>query len=190
MAKPRPSLAIAGFGALALLFAAILVVGLYQGAMPMPSSGFGVSIEQATNPIGFYVAAAFYAALVVFALYPPWLALRHGYDSSPVRARGHLSGGGSGSNLSLEGRVSVSGGRGGDLHVALDHGSHRFWWEFGGGDCLAIVTVPTPDEWPRIPALADYPREVFLDALAREIVRTKCPSASYTIESESILFTT
>jgi hypothetical protein len=76
------------------------------------------------------------------------------------------------------------------LLVVLDGGPHRFWWEFGGGDCIAIVTVPTPEEWTRIPALAAYPRDAFLDALAREIVRTQCPGARYAIESQSILFTT
>ena len=189
MAKPRAGWAIAFFGVLALLFVAALAVGLHSGEMRVPAARFSVRLQRATNPIGFYMATALYAALVGLASYPLWLMLRRGRDSARPRTATSSGNGGDGRPiLDLEGRVSVrSDGRCGQLDVGLGGTHHAFWWEFGGGDCIAIVTVPTADEWTSLPGLASYPRATVLEALAREVVRLQCPGARYEIEKQAIL---
>lgn len=175
------------FAVLSLLFLAVLVVGLQQGELRLPADRFGVRIQRASNPLGFYFTAALYAGLAGVASYPLWLLLRDGRGSRVPRTpvpQGRL-----GAGLDLSGRVSVqSDGRAGTVRLALDAGGHDFWWEFGGGDCLAIVTVPSAAEWARVPALAAHDRDAFLDALAREVTRLQCPNARYEIEPQAIVF--
>lgn len=186
MAKSNVGWAAAFFAGLMLLFLGALVVGLQRGALWVPAGRFGADIERASNPYGFYLTAALHAGLAGLAGYPLWLLLQHGRGAPrarPAAARRGAHG------LDLRGRVAVSSdGRGGTVQVALEHGSHAFAWEFGGGDCVAIVAVPTAAEWPRLPALAPHPREHFLAALAREVGRLQCPHARHEIEARAILF--
>lgn len=190
MAKPRPGWASAFFGALTLLFVAIVSVGAYRGELLLPSKGFGVRVQRATNPLAFHLTAIFYVGLAGLASYPLWLLVRTGRNSAvPPGAGGAKAG--RGNAINLTGCITVDAeGRSGEIRVALDRGSHAFWWEFGGGDCLAVIAVPGAQEWTQVPALAGYPRDAFLEALAREVGRLQCPSARYEIEPRAILFRT
>jgi hypothetical protein len=90
--------------------------------------------------------------------------------------------------LSLSGQVRVtSQGRSGDVVITLPDGDVRFWWEFGGGDCLVIIQVPDAQQWKQT-LLHHNPRHEFLEALAAEVTAQQCPGASHTISETFIAF--
>ncbi|MDX2167434.1 MAG: hypothetical protein SF182_10240 [Deltaproteobacteria bacterium] len=174
----REKLAVAFFAALALFFLILLWLGIQNGSLWIPSRGFAVYVQRADNPLGFWLTAGLYAGLAGLAAYPLWLLL-------PARTAGRRGA----VRASLGDRVTItSDGRSGTVRVKLARGHHDFWWELGGGDCLAIVSVPAADEWARLPELADYPRDLFLDALAREVRQLQCPQARYELEPRAIVF--
>ncbi len=50
----------------------------------------------------------------------------------------------------------VQEGRSGTIRYAERDRRYDFYWEFGGGDTLASITVPTPSQWPTaLPWAAD-----------------------------------
>ncbi len=91
--------------------------------------------------------------------------------------------------LSLSGRIRIeSQGRSGDIVITLPDGEVRFWWEFGGGDCIAMVRVPDPQQWKTQDPLKNYPRAAFLEAMAAEVSALQCPGATHTISEDFIEF--
>jgi len=91
--------------------------------------------------------------------------------------------------VDFSGRVSVEKhGRCGFVHVAI--GSHRlrFQWEYGGGDCIAVLAVPDPAEWRDLHPHREFERDAFLAGLAREIARHECPRATIEFAPEAVYF--
>jgi hypothetical protein len=63
----------------------------------------------------------------------------------------------------------------------------RFFFEFGGGDTVAIITIPTPDRWEaetKIP-LAD--RQTVLEFIAKRVIRDQASGCRYFIGESDIL---
>jgi len=170
----------------ALLFLGVLAYGLYQGELVVPSKGFRTTLERASNPTAFYATALFYAVLAGACVWLLVAVLRAGHADRP-RARAVAPD--TAPPGSFPGRIGVTqDGRSGEVNVELASGTHAFYWEIGGGTCVAYVSVPTAEEWPRVAALAPHPREVFLQALAREVGRRQCPTARYAIERDAIVY--
>lgn len=91
--------------------------------------------------------------------------------------------------MDLRGKVTITqDGRSGDVKVVLPGGSRSFWWEFGGGSCIAFVSVPDAVRWAVDPLLAEQPREAFLRALADEVARQQCAGARVEIDDRAIAF--
>ena len=65
----------------------------------------------------------------------------------------------------------------GDIEYVEDGQTCRFYWEYGGGNTLASITVPTPDAWDTEVPWAKGRREEILDRVAAETVRQQAPSA-------------
>ena len=63
------------------------------------------------------------------------------------------------------GRVSYSEGL---LH------SHEFYWEFGGGEAVVLIKVPTPAEWSAVLPWAAARRAEILERVAIEVCRQRC----------------
>ena len=172
----------------ALFFLGVLAYGLYQGQLVVPSKGFRTTLERASNPAAFYAAAAFYAGLAGACVWLLVAVLRASEQARP-RARSGVPGAPS-SGGAFPGRIGFTqDGRSGQVNVELPSGTHAFYWEFGGGACVAYVSVPTAEEWPRVAALAPHSRDAFLEALAREVGRQQCPRARYAIERNAIVYT-
>jgi len=57
---------------------------------------------------------------------------------------------------------SQSGGSG-QAHYESEEGSFNLYWEFGGGDVLAIVNVPKPEHWLAQTGIAVERRAAVLD---------------------------
>lgn len=78
--------------------------------------------------------------------------------------------------MNLAGNVKVhTSGRCGQLTLTLGQTTATFDWEYGGGNCIASVFVPTEEEWTSMDHLREYPRAEVLDTLARELIRQQCP---------------
>ena len=91
--------------------------------------------------------------------------------------------------MDLRGKVSITqDGRSGSVVVTLPDGTRSFWWEFGGGDCIAFVSVPDSLRWAADPLLAALPREAFLRVLAEQVAARQCPGARIEIDDTSIAF--
>lgn len=86
-------------------------------------------------------------------------------------------------------RVSYSeSGR--DGCVRFDNGQTAFdmYWEFGGGDVLAIITVPTPQEWQQQTRMPLSQRAETLEFIARQVIQDKTSTGRnrYVITEDAI----
>lgn len=79
-------------------------------------------------------------------------------------------------------------GRGGEIVITLPTCEWRWWWEFGGGDCLAFVHVPDDAQWESDPRLGGYPRKAFLTELGALIAARQCPGAQIVVGERFIEF--
>lgn len=69
----------------------------------------------------------------------------------------------------------IDDGRSGRIQYAegLLH-SHEFYWEFGGGDVVVSINVPTPSEWPSALPWAEGRRTEVLERIAAVACRERC----------------
>lgn len=83
----------------------------------------------------------------------------------------------------------ASNGR--DGRVVFNHPKTSFdlYYEFGGKDVLAIISIPTSERWTRDTNLPLDLRPATLDFIARQVIRdqTTKPGARFTIEPEAIV---
>ena len=83
----------------------------------------------------------------------------------------------------------ASNGR--DGRVVFNHPKTSFdlYYEFGGNDVLAIISVPTPEHWTRDTRLPLSLRPATLDFIAHQVIRdqTTKPGARFTIEPDAIM---
>lgn len=79
-------------------------------------------------------------------------------------------------------------GRSGSIEAEVDGVALSFWWEFGGGDCIAFIDVPTPAQWRvRFPTLAGR-RDEILGAIAVEVRDRQCSGARIALDDNAISF--
>jgi hypothetical protein len=60
----------------------------------------------------------------------------------------------------------------------------EFYFEFGGADTVAIVTIPAEDNWEVIYPWAAGRRKEILAFVAREVQRTQAPSSKIAWEDK------
>jgi len=78
----------------------------------------------------------------------------------------------------MKAKISIaSEGRCG--HIEYREGEHylQCYWEFGGGDTIAIISLPAPETWDQRYPWAQGRREEVLQALVNEARRQKAPRA-------------
>ena len=63
----------------------------------------------------------------------------------------------------------------------------RFYYEFGGGDAVAIITIPTPAQWEAETKMTLAERMPVLEFVARRVVRDQAPSCKYFIGESDII---
>lgn len=173
-----------------LFFVGVLALGLWHGELTLPTRGGSVHLQRGSNAAGFYAVAAGYAALAAACAWLLVAVLRapdRGVPGTPRNARGNRPT--PKPSMQSPGSVQISqDGRSGRIFLTLASGSHQFSWEFGGGDCIAIIDVPDPAQWPKIPALASHPRADLLQWLADEVARRQCPNARIVVGDRWIEF--
>lgn len=72
-------------------------------------------------------------------------------------------------------------GRGGTITYREESICIHFDWEFGGGNCVAIVFVPTEAQWEKTTGLSLAKRLPILEFVAQQVVRDQAPTCRYEI---------
>ncbi len=67
----------------------------------------------------------------------------------------------------------TSEGRGGTIWFENDQTQFDMWWEFGGGDALALIDIPSPEKWEERTKIPLEKREEVLNFIARQVVEDK-----------------
>lgn len=73
-------------------------------------------------------------------------------------------------------------GRGGDYSYESGEGRFSSWWEFGGGDTLAILSIPKEEFWETQTGIPLSKRAAVLDFIGQETVRQQTTGGRGTFE--------
>lgn len=77
-------------------------------------------------------------------------------------------------------------GRGGSV-IYRDHISDvRFYFEFGGGDCVAIIFIPADDEWEKETGRSVNERASIIRFVATQALHDQVSNGSFQISEQSI----
>lgn len=63
----------------------------------------------------------------------------------------------------------------------------RFYFEFAGGDMLAVISIPTEDQWEQQTGIPLADRKTVLEFVAGRVVRDQAPKGKYFIGEKDIL---
>lgn len=77
-------------------------------------------------------------------------------------------------------------GRTGYVYFNWDGIVLRFYYEFGGGDTLAIIDIPPADKWVEQTGIALDDRDVIVDFVAHRILRDQAPNYKFEIKEDYI----
>lgn len=80
----------------------------------------------------------------------------------------------------------VSLGRAGTVEYHDQLGTVRLDYEFGGGDCVAFIFLPTEKEWSMHWNRSVDSREAIMTFLAEETIRQKAPNCYYKMSEKFI----
>ena len=73
-------------------------------------------------------------------------------------------------------------GRDGYVYYRDSAGSISFYWEFGGGDVVAIVSGDRVEEWKKNHSWAAARRREIMERVASEVIRQKAPNCRAEID--------
>ncbi len=80
----------------------------------------------------------------------------------------------------------VEQGRSGTIVYRDEQGTISFYFEFGGGNYVVIIFVPSPKEWNAATRRPLEDRESILHFVAQQSIRDKAPTCHYAITDSSI----
>jgi hypothetical protein len=85
----------------------------------------------------------------------------------------------------MEGIVTITEeGRSGSVSYEVEDQRITGWWEFAGGDALAIVSLGSAQEWERGHPWAMAQRAAILRSVADEVIRQKAPGHTAEVDEE------
>lgn len=91
-------------------------------------------------------------------------------------------------SLKNEGEVSFSQeGIGGYVHFKSKEGRFNMYWEFGGGNVVASISVPNPEQWVAQTGIPLERRAAVLDYIGRVTVQKQTRNGSFKLEGSSIV---
>lgn len=86
-------------------------------------------------------------------------------------------------NMTSPAKVTITEeGRSGSVRYDEDGRSISGWWEFAGGDAIAMVSMGATDEWVRVHAWALERRSAILRYVAEEVIRQKATGCKADID--------
>jgi hypothetical protein len=71
------------------------------------------------------------------------------------------------------------GGRGGNLYYVDAETRIEFWWEFGGGDCIAFIDIPNAEQWEKRTGTPISERDDIVAFVAETVLRDQVSSGGY-----------
>ena len=80
----------------------------------------------------------------------------------------------------------INDGRGGTVVYKDNQSELKFSFEFGGGNCVAIIFVPAIDEWTRITKRAIEDRPAILTFVAEQAIRDQVPGGFFQLSDNCI----
>jgi len=78
-------------------------------------------------------------------------------------------------------------GRSGSVIFYRNDLTVRFYYEFGGGDTVAIITIPTRERWEKETKMPLSDRQAVLEFIATRVIRDQAPGCKYFIGESDIL---
>jgi hypothetical protein len=84
-------------------------------------------------------------------------------------------------------KVSYSSdGRSGHVHYQSKEGSFAMYYEFGGGDCVASIDIPSKEDWVAKTGIPLERREAVLNFIGQRVVKDQISSGlgSFKIEGD------
>ena len=76
-------------------------------------------------------------------------------------------------------------GRSGSVIYTAEGGRISGWWEFGGGDALAIANMGSAEQWARSYPWAVAERSAILHFIVQEMIRQKAAGCRASVDEES-----
>lgn len=70
-------------------------------------------------------------------------------------------------------------GRSGHVVYTDEQGTIQLYYEFGGGDCVAIINIPTEEEWTSTTHRPLSERNAILTFIAEQAIRDQAPNCYY-----------
>ena len=80
----------------------------------------------------------------------------------------------------------INQGRGGFVIYLDNQSTYKLFFEFGGGDCIAIIYVPSIDEWEMKTNKPLSEREQVLTFIAEQSIRDQAPNSYYKLSETCI----
>ena len=78
-------------------------------------------------------------------------------------------------------------GRGGYILVSWNQITNRFYWEFGGGNALAIIDIPTSDHWEKQTSWPAAKRTELLEFIARQVIEDQASGHQYRMDENAVV---
>ncbi len=78
-------------------------------------------------------------------------------------------------------------GRGGTIFFQSDETKFDMWWEFGGGDALAIIDIPSEQHWVARTKLPLEKRAAILDFIGQQVIQDQASGRGTYAISENYL---
>lgn len=75
----------------------------------------------------------------------------------------------------------INNGRGGTVIYKDDISEIKFDFEFGGGNCVAIIFTPTPDEWEYSTKRKFEERDAIIQFVAEQSLRDQVAGGYYSL---------
>jgi hypothetical protein len=80
----------------------------------------------------------------------------------------------------------INQGRGGTIVYTDDKGTIQLSFEFGGGDCVVIIFVPTPSNWNEETGRPASERTAVLSYIAEQCIRDQAPHCYFQLSDNWI----
>jgi hypothetical protein len=75
-------------------------------------------------------------------------------------------------------------GRSGLIRYQEGESSALFYWEFGGGSAVVLISPRDPGQWDQIHPWASGRKAEIMENVARDVCRQKAPACSFKIDAD------
>ena len=75
----------------------------------------------------------------------------------------------------------INEGRGGYVIYKDEHGEIKLFFEYGGGNCIAIIYVPSTNEWTNKTKRPLTQRQTVLAFVAEKSIKDQAPNCYYVL---------